>query len=77
MGLDTLRQFGYLRLDRPDRGVVKTYLEKVSGLSRAQLIRLIRVSGHLADWISEGPNAYSQTLSRKFHRWGARLPLMA
>ena len=33
---DTLRRFGYLRLNRPDRGVVKAYLEKVSGLSRAQ-----------------------------------------
>ena len=39
---DTLRQFGYLRLGRPDRGVVKAYLEKVSGLSRAQVARLIR-----------------------------------
>ncbi len=39
---DTLRQFGYLRLGRPDRGVVRAYLEKVSGLSRAQVARLIR-----------------------------------
>jgi len=31
----------YARLARPDRGVVRTYLAKLTGLSRAQLTRLI------------------------------------
>ena len=58
---DTLRQFGYLRLDRPDRGVVKTYLEKVSGLSRAQLTRLIRQyrdTGRIQDQRGRPTNAF-------------------
>src|ERR1022692_2552487 len=31
----------YARLARPDRGVVRTYLAKLTGFSRAQLTRLI------------------------------------
>ena len=37
-----LRRFGYLRLGKADKGLVRRYLEKVSGLSRAQMTRLIR-----------------------------------
>ena len=58
---DTLRQFGYLRLGRPDRGVVKAYLEKVSGLSRAQVARLIRQyrdTGRLRDQRGRPTNAF-------------------
>jgi hypothetical protein len=35
---DTLRQFGYVRCNRPDKGVLRQHLLKVSGLSRAQAI---------------------------------------
>ncbi len=37
-----LRRLGYLRLGKTDKGLVRRYLEKVSGLSRAQMTRLIR-----------------------------------
>lgn len=37
-----LRRFGYRRLGKADKGLIRRYLEKVSGLSRAQMSRLIR-----------------------------------
>jgi len=39
---DSLRQLRYSSLRKVDRGAVKEYLEKVTGLSRAQVARLIR-----------------------------------
>jgi transposase InsO family protein len=38
----TLSRFGYGRLGKADRGLVRAYLAKVTGLSRAQLTRLVR-----------------------------------
>ncbi len=38
----TLRQQGYQELGRASRGLVRRYLEKMTGLSRAQVTRLIR-----------------------------------
>ena len=37
----TLRHFGYARLGKADKGLVKRYLCKVTGLSRSQTTRLI------------------------------------
>ena len=37
-----LRRFPYKRLGRGRQGLFRRYLEKVSGLSRAQMTRLIR-----------------------------------
>jgi len=37
-----LRRFRYARLGRTDKGLIRRYLEKVTGLSRAQITRLIR-----------------------------------
>src|ERR1017187_10967432 len=37
----TLRQQGYEELKRRERGVVRRYVEKMTGLSRAQTTRLI------------------------------------
>ncbi len=37
-----LRRFSYWRLSKPDRGLVKRYLERTTGLSRAQLTRLVK-----------------------------------
>jgi len=37
----TLRQFRYGTLKRADKGLIQTYLRKVSGYSRAQLTRLV------------------------------------
>lgn len=47
-----LRRFGYVRLGRSDKGLMRQYLAKVSGLSRAQLTRLItqfRHTGRISD----------------------------
>lgn len=38
---DTLRRFGYKKASRADRGVLRQYLAKVTGLSRAQVTRCI------------------------------------
>jgi hypothetical protein len=38
---ETLTRFGYARLSKADKGLVRAYLGKVSGLSRAQVARLI------------------------------------
>src|SRR4051794_36736809 len=38
----TLRQQGYERLGRPARGLIRAYIGKVTGLSRAQVTRLVR-----------------------------------
>jgi hypothetical protein len=37
----TLIQFEYLTLSKPHKGLVRRYLEKISGYSRQQLTRLI------------------------------------
>ena len=36
-----LKRFDYFRLGRKDKGLVKAYLQRLSGLSRAQLTRLV------------------------------------
>ena len=38
---DTLKQFSYTSCKRPDKGVLRQYLHKVTGLSRAQEARCI------------------------------------
>ena len=48
----TLVKLGYHRLGKPDKGLVRRYLGKVTGLSRAQLTRLItrhRQTGRVED----------------------------
>ena len=40
---ETLRQQGYEGLKRSGRGLVRRYVEKMTGLSRAQTTRLIRM----------------------------------
>ena len=55
---EQLRLFGYLRLGKAGKGLVRRYLGKVSGLSRAQISRLIaqfRDTGRIAD--RRGPPA--------------------
>lgn len=53
-----LRQFGYTRLSRPNKGVLQRFILKVTGYSRQQLTRLIaqwRQTGSLRD--RRGPPA--------------------
>ena len=48
----TLVRFEYHRLSKPDKGLVKAYLVRMTGLSRAQLTRLIaqhRRTGDIRD----------------------------
>ncbi len=48
----TLRRFRYSRLSKAEKGLLKAYLAKVTGLSRAQLTRLIaqyRATGAVQD----------------------------
>ena len=58
----TLVRFEYHGLRKPDKGLVKRYLEKVTGLSRAQVTRLIRQhrrTGHIRDHCGKPPaNAF-------------------
>ena len=54
----TLSRLGYSRLSRADKGVVRQFLAKVTGLSRAQTTRLIaqyRATGRVRD--RRGPPA--------------------
>lgn len=63
----TLRRLGYLRLGKADRGVVKAYVEKVTGFSRAQVTRLIaqyRRHGRIRD--RRGPPA--KPFERRYRR---------
>lgn len=55
---DLLRRFGYISLSRSDKGVLRSFAQKVCGYSRAQVTRLIaqwQASGSLAD--RRGPPA--------------------
>ena len=57
----SLRQLGYLRLGKADKGVIRDYLIKVSGFSRAQVMRLIgqyRTSGYVRDQRKRPANAF-------------------
>jgi transposase InsO family protein len=54
----TLTQLGYKKLGKVEKGLIKTYVEKVTGLSRAQVTRLItqyRKTGRIRD--RRGPPA--------------------
>jgi transposase InsO family protein len=57
----SLRQLGYLRLGKADKGLVKQYLGKLSGLSRAQMTRLVkqyRDTGYVRDRRGRPANAF-------------------
>ncbi len=59
----TLRQLGYKRLGKADKGLVRDYLIKVSGFSRAQVTRLIqqfRQTGRIRDHRGKPANAFSR-----------------
>lgn len=59
----TLRQLGYLRLGKADKGLVRDYLIKVTGFSRAQITRLIqqfRRTGRIRDHRGTPANAFTR-----------------
>ncbi len=56
-----LKRFGYFRLNRDEKGLVKTYLTRLSGFSRAQLTRLVTTC------LLEGAIRPSKTRRNCFH----------
>ena len=69
----TLVQLGYHRLGKPDKGLVKRYLGKVTGCSRAQLTRLIRQhreTGRIEDRRGAAP---MRPFERRYTRMDIRL----
>ena len=60
----TLVRFEYHSLGKPDKGLVKRFVEKVTGFSRAQITRLIqqhRRTGHIRDHRKRPPaNAFQR-----------------
>ena len=69
----TLVQFRYTALDKADKGTVKAYLAKMTGLWRAQLTRLIaqpRDTGRVRDRRADGP---ARPFQRRYTRADIRL----
>ena len=69
----TLVQLGYQRLSKPGKGLVKRYLGKVTGCSRAQLTRPIRQhreTGRIEDRRGEAP---VRAFERRYTRMDMRL----
>jgi len=69
----TLVRLEYHRLGKPDKGLVKRYLGKVTGLSRAQLTRLIgqhRATGRIMDRRGKAP---AKPFARRYTRADIRL----
>jgi hypothetical protein len=59
----SLHQLGYRRLGKADKGLIREYLAKVSGFSRAQVTRLIsqyRNTGYLRDRRGRPANAFGR-----------------
>lgn len=67
-----LRRFGYLRLSKAGKGLIRRYLSKATGLSRAQITRLItqfRETRHIRD--RRGPPA--RPFARRYTQADIRL----
>ena len=69
----TLVQFDYARCSKSDKGLLKAYLGKLTGLSRAQLTRLTarhRDTGQIVDRRGNGP---ARPLTRRYNDLDIRL----
>ncbi len=63
-----LRHFGYAKLGRADKGVLRRYLIKITGLSRAQITRLMaqhRVSRRIRDRRGTPPKPFTRRYTRE------------
>ncbi|MHB1203038.1 MAG: hypothetical protein ACYCZC_07840 [Acidithiobacillus sp.] len=69
----TLRQFGYAQLGKADKGLLRSYLCKVTGLSRAQMTRLIAQFRH-AGRIQDRRGTPSPSVHTPLHPRGCRSP---
>ena len=73
----TVVQFDYEALGKADKGAVKAYLAKMTGLSRAQFTRLMaqhRSTGRICDRRSAGP---SRPFTRRYAAADIRLLAVA
>lgn len=61
----TLLHFGYPRLDRGGKGLVRRYLERLTGLSRAQVTRLISQFG-MSGRVRDRRGAPSRPFTRRY-----------
>jgi hypothetical protein len=58
-----LKRHGYARHERTDKGVLRCYLERMTGLSRQQVTRLVR-QYRKAGKVSKRPSAPKHLFSR-------------
>ena len=71
----TLARFGYGRLGKADKGLLRRYLTKATGLSRAQVARLIAqhaATGRIVDRRGGAPSKPSRGSTRRRTRGGWR-----
>lgn len=71
-----LRRFGYARLGKADKGVLKRYLARVTGLSRAQITRLIQQfvqTGRIADHRGPPARPFPRRYTAEDVRWLAEI----
>jgi hypothetical protein len=61
---ETLRRFGYARLGRAEKGLLRAYVGKVTGLSRAQSARLI--ARHRAGGLHDRRGAPARPFPRRY-----------
>ena len=69
--LRTLVRFEYHGLARPGKGLVKRFIEKVTGFSRAQVTRLVRQHRRTGGIREPPPQAPGQRLSAPLHSTGS------
>ncbi|MDP2809433.1 MAG: hypothetical protein Q8O34_04725 [Rhodocyclaceae bacterium] len=62
---DVLKRFGYVRLQKPDKGLVLRYLERTTGYSRQQLTRIVK-RGRTGKKLTKAYRAPTHGLKRKF-----------
>ncbi len=70
--VQTLRRFRYARLSKADKGLLKGYLAKVTGLSRAQLTRLI-AQYHATGSVQDRRGTPARPFPRRYTRADIRL----
>ena len=69
----TLTRFDYARLGKPDRGLVKRFLGNATGLSRAQLTRLVRQFAKTGQVVDRRGGAPRRPFERRYTAADIRL----
>ena len=68
-----LTRFDYARLGKPDRGLVTRFLDKATGLSRAQLTRLVRQFAKTGQVVDRRGGAPRRPFERRYTAADIRL----